>query len=249
MTGIDWLWVTAAVAIGVAASATIRAAVFHYAVPTEQPWRTRCPSCDVVIVRPGWGVVGSALRPSGRCQHCASPIGPPAAIVELLAAAALGVLAWRAGFAIATIGLAWAALVAVALALVDIAVHRLPDRLILAALSGTALVFGIAAIATGDYRRLGVAALCGLGCGTFYFIIVFTSGMGLGDAKLAVLVGLACGWYGVGTAIFAIIAGVIFNGVTAIVLLLLRRVSRKDRIAYGPLMLLGALTAIALANI
>jgi leader peptidase (prepilin peptidase)/N-methyltransferase len=250
VTAAGWLWVIAAIAAGLAASATVRAAIFHYAVPADEPWRTNCPSCDAVIVRPGWGIVASTLRLDGRCQHCASPIGPPAALVELLATATLGILAWRAGFAVATVGLAWAALIAVALALVDIAVHRLPDRLILVALAGTVLVFGIAALTTGDYRRLGVALLCGLGCGLLYFVIVFASprGMGLGDAKLAVLVGLATGWFGVHSTVVAIFAGILIAGLAAIALLVARRVTRKDRLAYGPFMLLGAFIAIVLAS-
>jgi leader peptidase (prepilin peptidase)/N-methyltransferase len=250
VTGVGWLWVVAAAATGVAAGATVRAVVFHHAVAVTEPWRTRCPNCDAALVRPGWGIVASALRPDGRCQHCASSIGPPAALVELLAAATLGVIAWRSGLAVATIGLVWAALVAVTLALVDVAVHRLPDRLILAALAGTIFVFGIAALTTGEYARFGVAALCGLGCGALYFIIVFASprGMGLGDAKLAVLVGLTSGWFGVRATILAIFAGVMYAGIAAIALLVLRRVTRSDRLAYGPFMLLGALTAIVLAT-
>jgi leader peptidase (prepilin peptidase)/N-methyltransferase len=251
VTTVLWLWVAAVAVIGVVAAATVRAAVFHYGVSSEEPWRTRCPFCETEIVRPGWGIVASALRASGRCPHCNRSIGPRPAVVELLAALTLGVLAWGAGFEVATVGLIWAALVALVLALVDVAVHRLPDRLILAALAGTIVVFGIAAVTTGDYHRLGVAVACGLGCGIAYFAIVFLtpSGMGLGDAKLSVLVGLTCGWFGIRTAIVAIFAGIIFAGLSAIALLLTRRVTRRDRIAYGPFMLLGALAAVVLATI
>ncbi len=241
------MWIAAAVIVGGSAGTTVRAAVFHHAVASGEPWRTTCPSCDVVLVRSGWGLLGSALRPSGRCRHCSTPVGPPLAVVELLAAATLAVLAWRSGIGVATIGLLWAALVAVVLALVDISVHRLPDRLILAALAGTLLVFAL----TGDFSRLGIAVLCGLGCGALYFLIVFASprGMGLGDAKLAVLIGLTSGWFGVRTALFAMFAGLLLAGLTAIVLLALRRVSRSDRIPHGPFMLLGGLAAIILATV
>jgi leader peptidase (prepilin peptidase) / N-methyltransferase len=251
VTVVGWLWVAAVAVVGVGAAATVRAAVFHFGVPAGEPWRTRCPHCEVTIVRPGWGIIGSSLRANGRCPHCGRPIGPPVAVVELLAAAILGVLAWCAGFQVATIGLLWAALVALALALIDIAVHRLPDRLIAAALAGAALFFAAAAIASGDYRRLGIAVACGLGCGLVYFVIVFLTprGMGLGDAKLAVLVGMTSGWFGTPTAILAIFVGILFAGLWAIGLLATRRVTRRDRIAYGPFMLLGALAAVILATI
>lgn len=250
MAGVEWWWVTAAAVVGIAAGSTVRAVVFHHAVLAEQPWRTRCPACDIDVVRPGWGVLASALGPSGRCRSCTSRIGPPVAVVELFAAATLGLLAWRHGPHIATIGIIWAALVAVALAFVDIAVHRLPDRLVIAALAGLILVFAIATVRSGGYQRLAVAVGCGAGCGLAYLILVLISpgGMGLGDAKLAVLVGLAAGWFGIEVAIFATVSGILYAGLVAIGLLVARRASRRDQLPYGPFMLLGALTAIITAS-
>ncbi len=241
------MWIAAAVVVGLASGPTLRAAIFAHSVPPGEPWRTACPTCDTPLVRPGWRLVTGALRPSGRCPHCRTRIGPPAWLVEIVAGVTLGVLAWRAGPGVATIGLLWAALVSVVLAAVDIAVHRLPDRLILTALAGAVVFFA----AAGDFRRLGVAVLCGLGGGIVYFVMVFISprGMGLGDAKLAVLVGLTAGWYGIAAAFAGIFAGLLFAGLTAIVLLALRRVKRTDRLAHGPFMLLGALAAIILATI
>jgi leader peptidase (prepilin peptidase)/N-methyltransferase len=108
----------------------------------------------------------------------------------------------------------------------------------------------VAVLSGTPYHRLLVALACGLALGAFYFVIVFVSprGMGLGDAKLAMLVGLVSGWFGVRAAVLAVVAGVLYAGAAAIVLVLTRRASRADRLAYGPFMLLGALTAIVLTR-
>jgi leader peptidase (prepilin peptidase)/N-methyltransferase len=234
VTATTWMWTAAAVLIGVAAATVLRAAVFHHSVPAGDPWRTACPHCATPLVRPG----------------CGRRIGPPAAVVELLAALVLGVLAWAYAGRTATVALIWAGLVAVVLGLVDVAVHRLPDRLVLAAVGGTVAVFAVGAFTGGDARRLVTAVACGLGCGAVYFVLVFAvpRGMGLGDAKLAVLVGLVSGWFGVRTAVFALVAGVFLAGVAAIALLATGRVTRTSRVAHGPFMLLGALVAIVLAT-
>jgi leader peptidase (prepilin peptidase) / N-methyltransferase len=246
VTGLLWVWIVAALIVGASAGGGVRAAAFHYAVKFDEPWRTSCPSCDGVLVRPGWRLFGSALAPSGRCRHCAEAIGAPVAVVEVIAAVTLAVLAWRTGVSVGTIGVLWAALLGVCLALVDAAVHRLPDPLIVAALAGTLILFA----ATGDFARLGTAVLCGLAGGAFYFIMALPKhGMGLGDAKLAVLVGLVSGWFGVWAAIFAIFAGVLFAGLAAIALLALRRVGLKDKLSHGPFMLLGTLAAIILVTV
>jgi leader peptidase (prepilin peptidase)/N-methyltransferase len=240
----------AAAAIGIAAGLSLRAAVFHHSVAAGSPWRTACPTCDAILVHRGWRLAASALRPSGRCPRCTTAIGPAPGIVEVLAAVTLAVLAWRSGVHVATLALAWAALLAVALGLVDVAVHRLPDRLIVTALAGTLAMLGIATVTASAYSRLLIAVACGLAAGVVYFVIVFAApgGMGLGDAKLAVLVGLTAGWFGVRAAVFAIVAGVVYAGLGAIALLVMRRATRGDRLAYGPFMLLGALTAIVLAR-
>jgi leader peptidase (prepilin peptidase) / N-methyltransferase len=237
-------------ALGAVAGYTVRAAVFHHSVTPGEDWRTECPNCHTLLVRPGWRLATSGLRPAGRCRLCRARVGPPPASVELIAAAVFGVLAWRLGAHVSTLAFLWAAIVGVALAFVDGAVHRLPDRLIATAVAGTLVGFGLATAFGTPYTRLLIACACGLGAGLAYFIMVFAtpSGMGLGDAKLAILVGLTTGWFGVTAALYGLFLGLLIAGLTALTLLALRRVTRKDRIAHGPSMLLGALAAIIMTR-
>jgi len=240
------VWVTTAAAAGIAAGVPLRAAVFHHAVPAGADWRTACPACGTAVVRPGWRLLASGLRPSGRCGSCGSRIGPLGGAVELTGAAVVGLLVWRLGAHPGTVALVWAGLLGLTLAFVDAAVHRLPDRLVGVALAGTLAALG-AAVATGTpLARLVTAVACGLGAGLAYLVPVLAApgGMGFGDAKLAVLIGLAAGWFGVRVAVYGIVAGVVLAGFGAAALLALRRIGRTDRIAFGPYMLAGALLAI-----
>jgi leader peptidase (prepilin peptidase)/N-methyltransferase len=168
--------------------------------------------------------------------------------VELLGAAVVGTLAGFLGPHPATLALAWAALVGVALGFVDVSVHRLPDRLIATGVVGALALFAVATAAGGSPHRLLTAVLGGLATGVVYLFIVFVSprGMGLGDAKLAVLTGLVTGWFGAWAAVYGFLLGMILAGVFGAALLAARRVGRRDAIAYGPFMLLGALAAILL---
>lgn len=270
------VWIAVAAAVGAVAGYALRSTVFHLSVAAGTPWRLNCPACDTPIVQPGWRLVTSGLRVTGaefgpeprntdarsgvdlaggprldgHCPSCGARIGPPVGVAELVTAAVTGLLAWRLGLHPATFALAWAGIVGVALAFVDVAVHRLPDRLIATALFGTLVGFGLATALGTPYHRILIAMACGLGAAAGYFLIVFLSpsGMGLGDAKLALLVGLTAGWFGVGAALYGIFIGFLLAGLTALTLLTLRRVSRRDRIAHGPFMLLGALIAILLVH-
>jgi leader peptidase (prepilin peptidase)/N-methyltransferase len=87
---------------------------------------------------------------------------------------------------------------------------------------------------------------CGIGLVLFLLIVVFSrGGMGLGDVKMAALMGLMLGYPSVLVAIFlAIIAG----GIIAIVLLVARKKGRKQAIPFGPFLALGTMLAMIWGN-
>jgi leader peptidase (prepilin peptidase)/N-methyltransferase len=170
--------------------------------------------------------------------------------VEVLAATLLALLAWRVADPLTLAAFTWLAALGVILGFVDTAVHRLPDRLTLAAFTGTLLPLGAAALLGGRPGRLGIALLCALAVGAFYLLLVLISpaGMGLGDAKAAFSVGLAAGWLGWGAAFLGTITGFVLAGLYATGLLILGRAGRKDHIPHGPFLLTGALAAILLTH-
>jgi leader peptidase (prepilin peptidase) / N-methyltransferase len=69
--------------------------------------------------------------------------------------------------------------------------------------------------------------------------------MGMGDVKLAGVIGLMTGYPVVVTAL---VAGIVLGGVAAAVLLIARRVGRKTPIAYAPYLALGALGVMVLVG-
>lgn len=234
-------WVAVAVLGGLLAGPLLRAQVFAHSVPVGEPWRHACPHCAARLSR-------ALLPPTGRCPHCRVRVGPPPGAVEVVAAAALGVVAWRVDEPLPALAVAWVALSGVVLAHVDIAVRRLPDRLTFSATGGALLLFGLSAVVGGGYGRLAAAVACALALAAFYLVLALISpnGMGLGDVKAALPAGLVAGWFGWAVAVAAAIAGFLFAGLYAATLLALRRVGRKDHIAHGPFLLLGAFVAIAL---
>jgi leader peptidase (prepilin peptidase) / N-methyltransferase len=234
-------WILAAAAAGLLLSPLLRAQVFAHTVPAGESWRHRCPHC-------GARVSGAFLPPTGRCPRCRARIGPPPALVEVVAAATLAVVAWRVREPLPLLAVAWVALFGVVLAHVDATVHRLPDRLTFPAAGGALILFGLSAVVDGGYGRLASAVACALTLAAFYLVLALISpnGMGLGDAKAALSVGLVAGWFGWGIAVAAAIVGFLLAGLFATALLLLRRAGRKDHIAHGPFLLLGGLAAIAL---
>ena len=157
----------------------------------------------------------------------------------VLGAQAASVLEWLAFCAVAGFG--------VPLAFIDAAVHRLPDRLTLPAYGAALVLLGAAALAGHRPGRYGTAVVLGLALAAGYVVLAlaFPAGMGLGDGKLALSVGTLLGWFGPATTVLGGMAGIVLAGLYGLGLVLLRRASRKDELAHGPFLLLGALLAIA----
>jgi len=226
-------WVIAA-AIGVLVAPLLRALIFRHSVDVGQHWRRSCSSCD----RPVY-----ALSVRGRCFHCRTRLGPPPFAVEAVAACALALLAWRLPMSLPLLAFGWIAVLGVALAFIDWAVHRLPDRLTLPAFLGAV---GLLAL-DNQPGRLGTALLCALAMAGCYLMLTLLSrgALGLGDGKLALSLGLALGWFGGIVTVYGAAAGFILSGLYGGAMLIAGRLGRKDSLAHGPFMLLGTLTALA----
>jgi len=120
------------------------------------------------------------------------------------------------------------------LAYVDIQVHRLPNVLL-----GALLLWAVVrSLWLGYPSLLSLTLGAFIGGGLFLLIALIGRGaMGMGDVKLAVAVGALLGYPFVWIGLFV---GIVLGGVSALILLLLRRVGRKDYLAYGPYLVLGA---------
>lgn len=135
-----------------------------------------------------------------------------------------------------------------ALTLIDLDVHRLPDLIVLPSYPIAFVLLLVPTVVTGQWGALlrGVLAAVALFVG--YLVLALVSpgggGLGLGDVKLAGVLGLLLGWVGWGPAIVSVLAAFVIGGVIALILLLARRASRSSHIAFGPSMILGAWVAL-----
>ena len=129
----------------------------------------------------------------------------------------------------------------VLLAAIDAKHKLLPNEIILAATLAVGLI--VAASTPGSFLWHLVAAVA-LGGFFFVFGTIFAGSLGMGDAKLGFLLGLALGAKVFGAALIAF-AGLL---VAALYVLATRGVSaRKDAIPFGPFLALGGIVAYFLS--
>lgn len=143
--------------------------------------------------------------------------------------------------------------VLVALALIDLATYRLPDRIVLPALCVSIVWISLDALAAGHPQQIR-SALAGSGV---YFAILFLAhlvsprGMGFGDVKLAALMGLYLGAVtgttldAVVLVLWAMIIGFLIGTIAGIAILIRRRANRP--FPFGPFLVAGTLLALLLS--
>jgi leader peptidase (prepilin peptidase)/N-methyltransferase len=136
------------------------------------------------------------------------------------------------------LGLAMVAFL-VALTIVDLKTRLLPNKLTLPA-ALTAVALGLLVDAPGEPARLLAGALAG---GFFLVVAVaYPRGMGLGDVKLAAVLGLFLGRDVAAALVIALVAGVLVGAV-----IMLRKgvaEGRKTAVPFGPFLALGAVAAL-----
>lgn len=144
----------------------------------------------------------------------------------------------------------WVALtpVAVLLALVDRNVHRLPDHLTLPLAGAAAVLLGGAALVPGAAGSWATALLGGsvLGAAYFALFLINPNGMGFGDVKLALPLGVALGWYGWAVLFAGAFAGFALGAAYGLGLVVLCKAGRNTAIPFGPFMISGAFLGLLL---
>jgi leader peptidase (prepilin peptidase)/N-methyltransferase len=131
--------------------------------------------------------------------------------------------------------------VLVLLAVIDLQHRLLPNAIVLPACLAVALI--VAVSSPGNFLGHLLAALA-LGGFFFAFAALFPGSLGMGDAKLGFLLGLALGAKTLGATLLAF-AGLL---VAALYVLATRGLSaRKDALPFGPFLALGGILAYFLS--
>ena len=209
--------------------------------------RSRCPSCGAEIEARDNVPVLSWLLLHGRCRACGEPISPVYPLIELATAA--GVVGAAARFDRVWVGILMGALMAMmpAISVIDIRHRIIPNRLMYPSLVAFPVLIVAAWVTHGGTDP--VRALLGglLFGGGLLLVALVSRGMGMGDVKLAAVIGLVMGAVGLRYVGVAAGSAVVLGGVGGMVALLLGR-GRKAAIPFGPYLAAGAVVSAFLGE-
>lgn len=202
-----------------------------------------CPACgEPIRARHNVPILGwLVLR--GRCHDCGSTISARYPLVEAGTGALFAMAGWR--FAdrpvLLSAYLAFAA-AAVALALIDLDVHRLPNVIVIPAYPVLAVLLAFGADGGNLARAAWGASLLFM---FFLFVAVAAPGaMGLGDVKLAGVVGGMTAYLSWGALLTSAFGAFLLGAITGLLLIAGKRAGRRTAVPFGPFMLLAAWASI-----
>jgi leader peptidase (prepilin peptidase)/N-methyltransferase len=213
-----------------------------------------CPGCSSAIAARDNVPVLSWVLLGGRCRNCGMAIPARYPAVEALTAGAFVVVAIRFAPVDAVDGVALAAglltlvaflylaAISVALTAIDLELHRLPNRIVLPGYLVAALLLGTAGALSGDVVALATAGIGAIASFGLYLglAVARPGGMGMGDVKLAGVLGLFLGFLGPAPLLVGMFAAFLLGGIAGIVVLAARRGTRRTALPFGPWMLVGA---------
>ncbi len=201
--------------------------------------RSHCPGCGAQIAGYDNVPVFSWLVLRGRSRCCDESISARYPLTELTLAALFAVVALRfqddAGMLV--LGLVFVSTL-VAITLTDLERRIIPNKVLI-----VASVLGVAIVAVADPASLPERAAAALGAGGVLFLaaLAYPGGMGMGDVKLAAVMGLYLGIEVIPALLIALLAGSLVG-----IAMIARQgaAARKMAIPFGPFLALGGVTAL-----
>ena len=205
-----------------------------------------CPTCHTPIRARDNVPVISWLVLRGRCRSCATSISPRYPIVEITTAILFAGVAARVGYRADLPALLVIVAGLFALAIIDAELMVLPRRIVYVVLALEVAGFVGASANLHQWHRLAVAIVVGIVWFTIFFTInaVSPRALGFGDVRLALVLGFALGWLGVGYAILGFFTANLVGVIVGVTLLAFKRIERSQAIPYGVFLAIGAYVAI-----
>ena len=200
---------------------------------------SHCPQCGGAIRSYDNVPVLGWLWLRGHCRSCDARISARYPIVEALTAVlAVAVVLTKHSVADIALGLALIAFL-VPIALIDLDYRTIPNKI-----TAPAAVVAVAILAVTAPSKLPGHLIAGVAAAGFLliFALAYPRGMGMGDVKLAGVLGLYLG-ASVALALFiGVLAGAVVGGIIMVRLGVTK--GRRTAVPFGPLLAFGAVVAL-----
>jgi len=134
----------------------------------------------------------------------------------------------------------------ITLSIIDFRELRLPNKYVYPAYGIVSLGLLLPALVDNLWDSFWAAMVCAVSGLALFMVmhVVYPSGLGMGDVKLAGVIGMIAGWVSWSTAIVCLMLAFFLSAIVSIGLLVSRKATMKSALPFGPFMLGGAIIAV-----
>ncbi len=209
--------------------------------------RSKCPRCGTQLRNRDNVPVLGWLMLKGRCRQCGEPISLMYPAVELSTAVLIAGAFAEYGDPARAVAVASLLALMPAIAVIDIQHRIIPNRIVYPALIAFPAYLLVANVLGADVDLARMAGGFFLYGGMLLVVALISGGMGMGDVKLAALIGLVLGSLGLRHVGVAAGAAIVLGGLGGLLALALGK-GRKAKIPFGPYLAVGAVVAAFLTE-
>jgi leader peptidase (prepilin peptidase)/N-methyltransferase len=213
---------------------------------------SHCDACQHALSIRDLVPVFSYLWLRGRCRYCGAGIPRRVPLVEALTAVLFLLAFWRFGLTAPFGFTAFWCCVFLVIAFIDWEHKLILNRVTYPAAIVALIILAGESLFPGDLlgnleltpRPAILSGVIGGAIGLVFFLVVFIinpRGMGMGDVKLAGLIGLVTGFP---LGLVALFIGIFAGGLAAVALLVMRMKGRKDVVPYGTFLAIGPIITL-----
>lgn len=145
------------------------------------------------------------------------------------------------------IPIAYLALLAIPMSVIDIREHRLPNSMTVSTIALTAASLLVIAILEGGW----LSALWGIFAGSITFLVGYQlakkDAIGMGDVKLLTSMNAIAGYFNPLLPLLSLTAGLVLATLVSIITMFFTKLDMKSPIPLGPYLLIGFFAAVSLA--
>ena len=187
----------------------------------------------------------------GRCRHCGEPISARYPLTEIATGVLFALAYWKFGTSLRAAIFAAFFWVLVVLTVIDLEHKLLPTRIIYPSLLTGWVLLAVDALLRDEVDRLLDAAIGLAIFGGFFFAVAFLvpRGMGMGDVRLALLLGTFLGYLGgPGFVLLGMFMSFLTGALIGTIAAAVTKGGRKMKIPFGPFLAAGTLIAVFLGR-
>ncbi|OPX43022.1 type 4 prepilin-like protein leader peptide-processing enzyme [Ruminiclostridium hungatei] len=213
---------------------------------------SHCTSCNEKLKPLNLVPVLSYLFQRGKCSNCGEKISPRYMCVEITTAILYVCLFYKYGINIEFFAMALLISILIVMFFIDLEFGIIPNSLVAVAAAGGAIQY-----ISSFFTHIGIYGdsnwwnpILGAFLGSTFFILVAKAGayiyktentIGGGDIKVLFPIGLFLGWK---MMIVALFISIVTAAMICVVLIISKRLNRKDTIPFGPFIALGTVITI-----